>query len=90
VAVLLQVYVSTPVPPDAVATALPLLLPQLALLGTMTGDVIADGSVIITDAVVVQLLLSLMVTTYVFAGNEVIELLSEFVIELVPLLQLYV
>lgn len=81
---------SVPVPPDDVATALPFVLPQLALLGTMPGVAIADGSVIITDAVVVQLLLSLIVTMYVFAVKEVIELLSELVIELVPLLQLYV
>jgi len=60
--VLLQVYVNIPVPPDALATALPLLPPQLAPVVVNVGVATAVGSVTFTDAVVVQLLLSVIVT----------------------------
>jgi len=82
--------VSVPVPPLADAVALPLLLPQLAALEVITGVEITVGSVMMSDVVVLQLLLSVIVTIYVFAGKELIELLRELVIEEVPLLQLYV
>jgi len=62
-AVLLQVYVNVPVPPDALATALPLFPPQLALPVVKVGVESTFGSVTLTDAVVVQLLLSVIVTT---------------------------
>jgi hypothetical protein len=68
----LQTYVIEPVPPLPVAVAVPVLSPlHVTDVEPDIEAVNTDGSVIVTFAVVVQLLASLTVTVYTFADNPV-------------------
>ena len=79
---------NVPVPPDAATETEPLLLPQVAFVEAGVA-VIAGGWVIVTVVIEEQPPL-VIVTVYVTAISEVVLCEVDVVIELTPLLQMYV